>query len=153
MLKSVSLNAAPFQNETSPLRFRAISRSLSLQDGYLEGSEACLIHADMKAHWSHLPSVPGETYLNLLVRVAYTNSAYKSQNSATEIFIERVVGHFVAWAYDIREWLVQGRLARHAAERREKVRKWTEMTGMEEVGEYCLLDQLQLLTPLGWEHI
>ena len=67
--------------------------------------------------------------------------------------MERVVGHFVAWAYDIRDWLLQGRLVRHAAERREKVRKWTEMTGMEEVGEYCLLDQLQLLTPLGWEHV
>ena len=46
----VSLNAAPFQNKTHPLRFHAISSSLSLQDGYVEGSEACLIHADLQAH-------------------------------------------------------------------------------------------------------
>src|SRR5271154_6466060 len=75
----VSLNAAPFQNQSLPLRFRAISSSLSLQDGYLEGSEACLIHADMQAHWS--PSTPHQTYLNPLVRVSYTQSAYSAQNS------------------------------------------------------------------------
>jgi hypothetical protein len=153
MLILVSLNAAPFQNETSPLRFRAISSSLSLQDGYLEGSEACLIHADMKAHWSNLPTLPGQTYLNPLVRVAYTNSAYNSRNSVIQIFMERVVGYFVAWAYDIRDWWAHHRLAIHAAKRKEKIREWTRKTGMEEVGEYCLIDQLQLLTPWGWAHV
>ena len=107
----------------------------------------------MKAHWSNLPTLPGQTYLNPLIRVAYTNSAYRAQNSVVQIYMERVVGHFVAWAYDIRDWCVQGRLATRAAERRKKINEWTRMTGMEEVGEHCLIDQLQLLTPWGWAHV
>ena len=67
--------------------------------------------------------------------------------------MERVVGIFVAWAYDIRDWWLQCKLAKHATERREKIKKWTRMTGMEEVGEHCLIDQLQLLTPWGWSHV
>jgi Cryptococcal mannosyltransferase 1 len=152
MLIIVSLNAVPFQNETLPLRFRAISKSLSLQNGYLEGSEACLIHADMQAHWQNLPVSPGRTYLNTLVRVSYTASAFAAQNSIFQIFMERVVGYIVAWAYDIRDWCVQCRLARHSAERKEKIRGWERITGEREVGEYCLNDQMQLLTPSGWAH-
>lgn len=153
MLIIVSLNASPFQNETHPLRFRAISSSLSLQNGYLEGSEACLIHADMQAHWKNLPILPDRTYLNTLVRVSYNAASFAAQNSVFQIFMERVVGHFVAWAYDFRDWWVQCRLARHSAERREKIRDWERMTGEREVGEYCLNDQMQLLTPWGWAHV
>ena len=107
----------------------------------------------MQAHWSNLPNSPGETYLNPLVRVSYTSGAYRTQNSVSQIFLERIVGHFVAWAYDIRDWWAQCRLAQRAAERRMKVREWEQMTGLKEVGEHCLDDRLQLLTPWGWAHV
>jgi len=147
---TVSLNAAPFQNQTEPLRFRAIHSSLSLQEGYLEGSEACLIHADM----SHLQETSNlKTYVNSLVRVSYNLSAYRARNSIFQMFLERVVGWAVAAAYDLRDWWVQCRLAAHAAERREKIREWERDTGLEEVGTFCLNDQMQLLTPWGWAHV
>ena len=144
----VSLTAAPFQNATDPLKFRAIPSSLSLQEGYLEGSEACLIHADIGAHYSALP-----TYVNPLIRVSYTENAYGAQSSAIEMFLERVVGWFVAIGYDFRDWWVQCRLANHAAQRKLKIKEWEKMSGQQEVGTFCLNDQMQLLTPWGWAHV
>jgi hypothetical protein len=85
--------------------------------------------------------------------VSYTASAFASQNSVFQIFMERVVGYFVAWTYDFRDWLIQCRLAAHLAKRREKIREWERITGEHEVGEHCLLDQMQLLTPSGWAHV
>jgi hypothetical protein len=67
--------------------------------------------------------------------------------------MERFVGPFVAIAYDLRDWWVRGRLMQHEAERREKLRKWERETGEKEVGDYCLNDELQLLTPWGWAHV
>lgn len=154
LLIIVSLNAAPFQNETEPLRFRAIHSSLSLQDGYLEGSEACLIHADMQAHWTNLPNpLPGQVYVNPLVKVSYIPSASSAQNSIAQLFIERIVGPFVAIIYDIRGWWVQCKLAQHSSQRKAKIMEWERNTGRKELGEYCLIDRLQLLTPWGWTHV
>ena len=111
----------------------------------------------MKAHFSNLPSLSSphnsQTIVNPLVRVAYTRGAYLSQNSVFQIFLERVVGPYVALAYDIRDWWVQCKIARDIAERREKVREWERVSGEVEVGEYCLIDQMQLLMPWGWAHI
>jgi hypothetical protein len=154
MLILVSLNASPFQNKTHPVRFRAIPASLSLQTGFLEGSESCLIHADMR---SNLPSLSNSSssqiYVNPLVRVSYTKSAYNAQNSVFQVFIEKIVGPIVALVYDLGDWWFQCRLARYAADRREKIQQWERRTGLEEVGEHCLIDNLQLLTPWGWEHV
>jgi hypothetical protein len=155
----VSLNAVPFQNESRPLRFRAIPGSLSIQNGYLEGSEACLINADMQAHWSDVLTgtnvryKSADVFVNPLVRVSYTTVAHNAQNSISQLFRERIFGHFVALAFDIRDWWVRSRLNAHAAERRAKIHEWEETTGEKEVGEYCLIDQMQLLTPWGWAHI
>jgi len=85
--------------------------------------------------------------------VAYTAAARASQNSLFELFLERVIGPFVAVAYDIRDWWVSGRLAAHGAQREEKVREWERRTGQREAGEFCLNDQMQLLTPWGWAHV
>jgi hypothetical protein len=111
----------------------------------------------MQSHWSLLlnksryPST--KVFVNPLVRVSYTNGASIAQFSLIELFMERFVGPFVAIAYDIRDWWVQCRLAQHKGERREKIRDWERKTGGEEVGTYCLIDQLQLLTPWGWAHV
>ena len=148
-LTAVSLNALPFQNETNPLQFRAIASSLSLQDGYLEGSEACLIHADMQRYFP----AHHKTFLNPLVRVSYTPSAFESQNSILQMFLERIIGPLVAIAYDVRDWCLRSRIQGYFAARREKVREWERATGKEEVGDYCLIDQMQLLTPWGWAHV
>jgi hypothetical protein len=103
----------------------------------------------MRAHWTpHLP-----TYVNPLVRVAYTESAYRSRSNIIQIFLERVFGWFVAIGYDIRDWWWQCRLANHAAERKLKIKEWEKASGEQEVGEFCLNDQMQLLTPWGWAHV
>lgn len=57
----------------------------------------------------------------------------------------------MALIYDIRDWWFSRRLDRYKAERAEKVRGWERTSGQEEVGEYCLTDNLQILTPQGWE--
>jgi hypothetical protein len=85
--------------------------------------------------------------------VAYTKSAYNAQNSIFQVFIEKITGPIVALGYDIRDWWSQCQLARYAAERREKIRQWERRTGLEEIGAYCLIDNLQLLTPWGWAHV
>jgi hypothetical protein len=111
----------------------------------------------MKAHWSNLPNLSdsnsAQTFVNPLVRVSYTESAYHSRNSVFQLFIEKVTGPIVALGYDIRNWWFQCQLAQHAAQRREKIRQWEKNTGQEEVGDYCLIDRLQLLTPWGWAKV
>ena len=111
----------------------------------------------MKAHWSdlsmHANLSTSQTFINPLVRVAYTESAYRARNSIFQVFIEKVIGPCVAVVYDLRDWWFQCRLARLAAERRELIRQWAGRTGQREVGDYCLIDRLQLLTPWGWSHV
>ena len=67
--------------------------------------------------------------------------------------MERVLSHFVAWVYDIRNWWVQCRLAQDTVGRQAKVRAWETVTGQRELGDFCLTDQMQLLTPEGWAHV
>ena len=105
----------------------------------------------MQAHWSS--ALSHQIYLNPLVRASYTRSACSAQNSVVQLFMERVIGPLVASVCDLRAWLLQRRLAQFKAERREKVRKWERITGKQEVGEHCLIDQMQLLTPWGWVHV
>jgi hypothetical protein len=145
MLTVVSLDAAPFQNQTHRLRFRAIAASLAHHD--LEGSEACLIHADMQAYSSK------QTFINSLVRVSYTKAAHKSQDTISQIFIEKFMGGIVAFAYDIRNIFYRHRLAKYVRDRHEKVLAWEGQTGLKEEGEFCLEDQMQVLTPWGWAHV
>jgi hypothetical protein len=105
----------------------------------------------MQAHWPS--ALSHQIYLNPLVRVSYTRAACSAQNSVVQLFMERVIGPFVASVCDLRDWWLQRRLARFKAERREKVKKWERISGKQEVGEYCLIDQMQLLTPRGWVHV
>lgn len=152
----VSLDAAPFQNETSPLKFRAISSKLSLGQLYLEASEACLIHADMQTHFTdpvHQKSASKSVFVNTLVRVFYTAAAKHSQNSMQQLFMEGVFSHFVAWAYDIRDWWVRKRLLQDMSFRLMRVQGWEYGTEKKEPGAFCLTDQLQVLRPDGWAHI
>jgi hypothetical protein len=152
----VSLDAGPFQHASSPLEFRAISGGLSIVEGYLEASEACLIHADMQSYLvdsSQRTNPTNGVFVNTLVRVYYNTSAKRLHNSIQQLFMERIYSHFVAWAYDIRNWCIQGRLARDINQRMEKVRVWEQQTGKKEVGAFCLTDQLQILRPDGWAHI
>jgi hypothetical protein len=106
----------------------------------------------MQTYYPHSTSPP-ETFLNPLVRVSYTRSAWETQNSVQQMFLERVVGPIVAIGYDVRDWWVGKRIRAHFAARREKVREWERRTGRKEIGDYCLVDQMQLLTPWGWAHV
>ena len=85
-------------------------------------------------------------------RFVYQSGLFRAKLCCPTV-MERVIGPFVASVCDLRDWWLQRRLARFKAERREKVQKWERISGKQEVGEYCLIDQMQLLTPRGWVHV
>jgi hypothetical protein len=105
------------------------------------------------ANTAHSDSDSNQVFLNPLVRVSYTPAASKAQTSILQLVIERVTARYVGIAYDIRDWWVRRKLVKDRTERAEKVRKWEQETGEKGVGEVCLIDQMQLLTPNGWAHI
>jgi hypothetical protein len=94
-----------------------------------------------------------DVFVNPLVRVSYTTAAHNAQNSISQLVMERVLGRFVALVFDVRDWWVRSRLARYTEERNAKIREWEKNGGEGEVGMYCLIDEMQLLTPWGWAHI
>jgi hypothetical protein len=92
-------------------------------------------------------------FVNPLVRISYTPAAHDAQNSFGQAIRERLLGQFIAWAYDIRDFCLGFRLNWYVKRRRENIRNWEKKHGQEEVGGFCLIDQMQILTPWGWAHI
>ncbi|TFA98528.1 hypothetical protein CCMA1212_009638 [Trichoderma ghanense] len=138
----VVMPADPFVSSTK-LRFRAVSDSLAAH--HLEGSECCLIHAD-----NPLSKSKG-VYLNPRVRVGYNYPAYaathppgRSWVSTWDIFTglwENRIRRWTTWTFD--RWVV-----------RSRVRRWEkEKSGNREPGEFCLINEMQVLVENGWAHV
>ncbi|KAM0446666.1 hypothetical protein ACHAO4_009338 [Trichoderma viride] len=138
----VVMPAEPFISSTK-LRFRAVSDSLAAH--HLEGSECCLIHAD-----NPLSKTKG-VYLNPRVRVGYNYPAYAATHPATkawvspwDIFAGRWVNRFrrwTTWTFD--SWVVRWRVGRWEREKK----------GNREPGEFCLINEMQVLVHNGWAHV
>lgn len=155
----VAFDAAPFYANSSadspPLAFRGIPDSLA--ESHLEGSECCLIHAD------NALSAEKGVWLNPAVRVGYNAPAYEAVNPGPGIpwpsASERVMG---MWR---NRWARAVRAPRRVSERlvvRSRIRAW-EKEGKEgegwreedreEPGEWCLVNEMQVLAENGWAHV
>ncbi|KAK4950160.1 hypothetical protein LTR10_011137 [Elasticomyces elasticus] len=138
----VAFDAKPFYRIVDRLAFRGISDILAAS--HLEGSECCLIHADNPL--SHEKGV----WVNPNVRVGYNGTAYHAVNDG-RVWPSSYAIMTGVWRNRITRWLrvsntpdrvVEGRL--RAAE------QWApEAT---ESGEFCLIDEMQILLWNGWGH-
>ncbi|KAH8693137.1 cryptococcal mannosyltransferase 1-domain-containing protein [Talaromyces proteolyticus] len=143
----VIMDATPFYDTVSPLRFRGISDSLAMQ--HLEGSECCLIHAD-----NPLSGKKG-VWLNPNVRVAYNGKAYDTVHPANErewiTSWQKLIGR---WESRIRRWVtsdvVKFRTVFH------RLRNWQKEKPGEkrvEAGDFCLIDEMHIIVSIGWAHV
>ncbi|PLB48395.1 putative polysaccharide export protein [Aspergillus steynii IBT 23096] len=138
----VAMPIEPFVSD-KPLRFRGIPDSLALQ--HLEGSECCLIHAD-----NPLSSTRG-VYLNPNVRVGYNAQAYDSVHPASAwIGLQSVA--IALWENRFRRWATTSLLKRFVV--RKRVNRWkADLDDREEPGEFCLINEMQVLISNGWAHV
>ena len=144
----ILMDTAPFY---SSLKFRAISDSLASK--HLEGSECCLIHADLNAT---NPKHSG-IYVNAAVRVGYTTEAYDQTHfGPTQTFISSTQYVLAMWLHRL------NRLRTPSAEKQmrvidKRVNKWKQyeensLEKRDEVGDMCLIDEMHLLIWNGWKH-
>jgi hypothetical protein len=144
----VIFDATPFYADP-PLQFREIDDSLA--DMHVEGSECCLIHKD-----NVLPADKERgVWLNPNVRVGYNVPVYRQVQGRFPGSWATIVG---AWAnrwlrwkagiqFPLERWTVQRRLMewRAATPDSELVRT--------EVGEACLINEMQIMWQNGWRHL
>ncbi|KAH8432425.1 glycosyltransferase family 69 protein [Aspergillus melleus] len=138
----VVMSTEPFLSE-SPLRFRGISDSLARQ--HLEASECCLIHAD-----NPLSSTRG-IYLNPNVRVGYNAAAYDAVHRTSAWIGLRHIAMSL-WENRLRRWMTTPLLKRLVV--RNRLNRWkADADDRVEPGEYCLVNEMQVLVANGWAHV
>jgi hypothetical protein len=136
------MDASPFYGK-SPLKFRGIPDSLA--QSHVEGSECCLIHAD-----NPLSREKG-VWLNPNVRVGYNPHAYAAVNSDESSWLSSLSILGGLWQNRLMRWfttewfkenIVKGRLS-----------EWKEQSsGNQEIGPFCLVNEMQVLIEKGWAH-
>lgn len=138
------MNAAPFYDPLRPLSFRGTPDGLAKV--HLEGSESCLIHADN-------PTSRGKgIFMNPDVRVGYNSSAYyavghrpeASWPSTVSVVLGLWENRILRWFTT--KWLTDFRIKGLLADWRERDPE------NREVGEYCLINEMQVLIQNGWIH-
>jgi Cryptococcal mannosyltransferase 1 len=138
-----AFDAAPFQDPTHPLRFRAIDDSLA--EKYLEASECCLIHYDNPA------STFQGVYMNSNVRVGYDTRRYDATHSPAgwPKRGEMIVGWFTEWF----SWTLALNGERKTVDQRFK--DWTQENNLhKEVGSECLVNKMMVISEEGeWKEM
>jgi hypothetical protein len=138
----VAMPAEPFVS-SPPLQFRGIPDSLAAL--HLEGSECCLIHTDNPLR------VGKRAYVNPQVRVGYNGEAYDAVHpqglllSSWQVFKALWENRIRRWTTSpwLKEWEVSRRVARWRSGSKDN----------EEVGEICLINEMQVLIKNGWAHV
>lgn len=136
----------PAQVFTGPsaLRFRGIPDSLAAT--HLEGSECCLIHADNPL------SLQEGVFVNPAVRVGYSREAYEAVR-AGEGVVSSATLLYRLWENRIRRWLTVTPVLKSGVVA-SRVRKWKEGDPRnEEPGDFCLINEMQVLRKIGWAHV
>ncbi|RAK81436.1 glycosyltransferase family 69 protein [Aspergillus fijiensis CBS 313.89] len=138
----VVMPATPFVS-SPPLRFRAVPDSLSLS--HLEGSECCLIHADNPLSQLH------GVYLNPQVRVGYNSEAYAAVHP-TRAWLSLQNLAVALWENRIRRWTTSSFFKMQVV--RSRVAKWEkDHPQQRESGDFCLINEMQVLVANGWAHV
>jgi hypothetical protein len=128
---------------TSPLRFRGIPDTLAA--AHLEGSECCLVHADNPL------SLQDGVFVNPAVRVGYSREAYEAVR-AGEGALSSLTVLSRLWENRIRRWVTTPALKSNVVASR--VRKWKEDDPKHaEPGDFCLINEMQVLRKIGWAHV
>ncbi|KAF7562218.1 hypothetical protein G7046_g1915 [Stylonectria norvegica] len=138
----VVMPAEPFTS-SSQLRFRAVPDSLALH--HMEGSECCLIHAD-----NPLSKTRG-VFLNPRVRVGYNLPAYEATHPPRGTWVSTWDVFTGLWINRLKRWTavtLEGWVARRHVARWEK-----DNPGNREPGEFCLINEMQVLVDNGWAHV
>lgn len=131
------------------LKFRGVPDSLA--QSHLEGSECCLIHADNPA------SKTRGVFLNPTVRVGYNEEAYKKVHpeGSNQVWLSTFGVYTGIWKSRLARWLSSPLLKEQVVRRR--VRKWeaegAEGETREEPGEFCLINEMQVIVENGWKHL
>jgi hypothetical protein len=131
----------PFLGNSS-LRFRGIADSLATS--HLEASECCLIHAD-----NPLSASKG-VFLNPNVKVGYNGSAYDAVN-APEAVLSPIDIWLSLWQNRIMRWFTTPAFKELAV--RSRLGRWIVETKEWESGDFCLVNESQVLFESGWKHM
>ena len=124
------------------LRFRGVDDSLA--KFHVEGSECCLIHADNPA------SATKGVFLNPSVKVGYNMTAYIAMHS-TYASMSPLYMYLSMWQNRILRWTTTPWFKERLVH--SKVKTWSELTQEKEPGEYCLVDEMQVIFERGWKHV
>ena len=143
----VVMSAASFYDPLRPLGFRAVPDGLA--KAHLEASESCLIHADN-------PISNGKgVFLNPEVRVGYNGSAYEvvhssgsgggSWPSTFSVVLGSWDNRLLRWfsTKGPTDWRIRTLLANWRAQGSEN----------RENGDFCLINEMQVLIQNGWIHV
>ncbi|KAF2632699.1 glycosyltransferase family 69 protein [Macroventuria anomochaeta] len=137
----VAMPAGPFLGDHA-LRFRGTNDSLARH--HLEGSECCLIHAD-----NPLSATKG-IFLNAAVQVGYNMTAYNAVHSPDAV-MSPLRMYTRIWQSRILRWSTTPLFKERVVHNR--VTKWAEETKEKEPGEYCLVNEMQVIFERGWKHV
>ena len=128
---------------STPLRFRGIPDSLAIS--HLEGSECCLIHAD-----NPLSAQKG-VYLNPNVRLGYDGSSFDTVRPIQYWLSFWQIARAL-WENRLRRWTTSPIFKESVVHKR--VQKWKNLNKQNhEPGEFCLIDEMQVLVAAGWKHV
>lgn len=129
-----------------------------LASKHVEGSECCFVHADLESYLAGEGRKREGVWVNPNVRVGFNAEAYNSANPVTGGWpdaTDRVTG---TWKNRLVRWF--GHSKRKVATEKVLARVWEWMAegkqeGEErrEVGDYCLVDEMQVLFEAGWMHV
>ncbi|KAK4218612.1 glycosyltransferase [Rhypophila decipiens] len=133
---------------TNGLKFRGIPDSLAQH--HLEGSECCLIHADNPA------SRTRGVFLNPTVRVGYNKEAYEKVHpeGGNKIWLSTFGVYTGIWKSRLARWFSSPWLKEQFV--RGRIHTWeTEAPdeNREEPGEFCLINEMQVIVENGWKHL
>lgn len=143
----VAMDAMPFYSSAKErgLVFRGIPDSLA--EHHLEGSECCLIHADNPYSWKK------GVWLNPNVRVGYNQPAYDSvHGSGSGPWLSSVAMMYGTWMNRILCWTSTPWFQDRIVLRQLAQWKQQSLKNMEP-GEFCLVNEMQVLISNGWAHV
>lgn len=145
LTRPVAMDAAPFYDESEPLRFRGVPDTLA--ERHVEGSECCLIHAD-----NSLSPKKG-VFINPAVRVGYTPEAYETVHTfGSSQWVSPASIAAGLWKNRFKRWLGTSFFKEGVVRRR--VNAWERTApGRKSIGTFCLIDEMQVMFENGWQHV